>query len=653
MNMKKHSKLILAAIMVISGSLAVLLYIKVNRLTAQIIETQSTSAASPKIYDRNGKLLYKKLLDDEKYIYYVDENEINSWLKNSFIVIEDQSFYRNSGVNFRRTIQCALQTIFTKKNCGGSTITQQYVKLRLGNYKRNLYYKIIEILVSLNLNLHMEKADILERYLNTVYFGGLNYGVESASEYYFGVSNTELSLAESAFLAAIPNSPVKFDPYENFEETKRRQEIILHELYQARLINEAQLEAARDETIVLEQKGNQILAPHVTEQVLNHSDADIITTIDLEIQNLIQAELKSSIENLREVNIDNAAAVMIDAESGEILAMAGSYDYFAPDIGGKFNAATSLRQPGSTLKPFIYALGLERGLTAATLIEDKEQIFLINEEHYVPRNFDLSEHGYVTVRESLGSSLNIPAVKTLEYIGLADFYEFTKQVGLEEIPAQQADLSVALGGAGISLLDLTNLYRVFPNKGLYHGDPTLIYSEKVEQGNGTQVFGENSEEISFIISDILNDNDARRLTFGSMNNLKTTSISFVKSGTSNDFKDAWAIGYNGEFVLGVWVGNSDNRSMDGVSSASSASYIWNNAYEKAFEYYESSYCDADKCDFSIKKPYNVSEFQVCSGNSGLGELLQCEGYLYKEYFYEPFLPGSDRAVHRISVDGSP
>lgn len=634
---------------------AIKIYTYIDIRTRALVENPESQISSPKIYDRNGKVMFELLISDEKYRSYTSINEINPRFIESFIAIEDQSFYSNIGINIKRTVYCLFSTIFSKTNCGASTITQQYVKLAFENYSRNLIYKIQEILIAINISRYLPKEQIIERYLNTVYFGDLNYGVEAASQYYFSAANTDLSLAQCAFLAAIPNSPARYDPYENFAETKARQEIILRELFELEIIAGNEYNGAISEKIELKEGGREILAPHVTQNFVKMQNSDIKLTIDSDIQEIFENELYDSIESFRDRRVDNAAAVMIHVKTGEVLAMAGSYDYFASDIGGKFNAATALRQPGSTLKPFIYALALEKGVTASTLIEDKEQIFKIDYEEYKPRNFDLSEHGYVTVRNALGSSLNIPAVKVLEYISLPVFYDFANKVGLEEIPSQQADLSVALGGAGVSLLDLTNAYRVFPNGGDYPGDPKLILdaefvdSSELEEQSKSRVFGQSSNEISFIISDILGDSEARRLTFGSRSPLLTKNVSYVKSGTSNDFVDTWTLGYNGEFVIGVWAGNSDSSPMEGVSSVDSASIIWNKIYDRAFEYYENNYCGDEKCDFLIEKPYNVLEIPVCSVDSLPFDGPSCGGYRFSEYYFEPYLPGKERVIKSISV----
>lgn len=583
-----------------------------------------------KLTDRDGVNLYDNPDSTWGYYKYVEIKEISKYFIDAVISMEDKSFYSNIGVDVPRTTKCVLGRVFGGEMCGGSTITQQYVKLLLENEMlanseessrlqidgrtRTYGEKIEEALVAININRYKTKDEILEGYINNMYFSNLRYGIQSASKGYFNKDAKDLDLAQSAFLAAIPNLPGLYDPYTHFDNTKWRQELILKAMLDQGRISKEQYEFAISEELTLGNGVSPIVAPHFVEMIDSEKLAaaaqnkgEIKTTMSVQLHNSIREIVKNRLNELKAKAVTNAAVVVLDAKSGEVLSLLGSADYWANTSGSKVNSATAKRQPGSTLKPFTYALGIEKGLTADSLISDSKRIFNSAGENYEPKNFDKKYHGDVTVREALANSLNIPAVAVQEFVSTESFYRLFDALELPTIREQNPELAATLGGLSMSLLDVTNAYRVFPNGGEYIGKPKFELTddsdtpvEKVEL-RSRKVFGEKSDKVAYVISDILADSDARRLLFGSKSNLDLPFEAPVKTGTSYDYRDSLTIGYTSKFVVGVWIGNSDNSPMDEVSGAEGAAKIWHDVMIETEKYYRQNICK-NNCDFSIENP---------------------------------------------------
>jgi len=633
--------------------LCILTFVRIDRL-ARTISEQELPYSNGRILDRNGEILYEKLYEDERYFEYVQLDNISEYVKETVLAVEDKNFYKNKGGDILRTAKCLVLTVFTNNNCGGSTITQQYVKLRLENVnQRNILNKLVETLVAIRINHYLTKDQILERYLNEIYYGNFNYGIEIASKNYLGKPSSELSLAQSVFLSIIPRAPARYNPYLKPENAKKRKTEILNYLLEEGVIKNEEYETAIAEEIDVIPKVSNMFAPHVVDIALYAEGEDIKTSIDLDLHNKIKAVVEENIKQLENLDLSNTAVVVLDAPTGEVLAMVGSKGYFGDSADGKVNVAIMPRQPGSTLKPFIYGLALSTDMTAATLINDKEHPFPDGDEPYFPRNFDMDEHGYITVRKSLANSYNIPAVMTLQHIGISQFYSLTDRVGLPEIKSQEPNLSAALGSASISLLDLSNAYRTFPNSGNYLGSSILFFDdvekEAQEKTRVNNVFGNNSEGVSYIISDILADNDARRESFGSRSNLVLPFQASVKTGTSTNFRDSWAIGYTKQFVVGVWAGNNDNSSVDGVTGAQGAGMIWHDTMEVVYDYYLKNR-NLTSDDFWFEKPYNVKDFSICKEKASLYDKVNCETLSYEELFLEEILPDSPKTVRILDIN---
>lgn len=599
------------------------------------------------IQDRNGVDLYKNFADDNGYLEY--EEEINDNFKNAMIVTEDQSFYENLGIDVKRTISCLIKISLDGEVCGASTITQQLIKVSMKNKDRNIFVKFDEAQISVILNLFLSKDKIFEKYANKIYFGNLRYGVKEAAYGYFGKDVSELDIAEAAFLAGIPNSPSIYDPYTNFENAKKRQEIILAEMYKLGYISEIDYMAAQERELVIKNNFGEINAPHFVNYVNSmlpndFKEGKIKTTLDMNLYNKAVDIARNNLAEISHLKVTNAAIVVLDSKTGEVLTLVGSVDYFDKEIEGQVNSAIALRNPGSTIKPFVYAYALTKGFTAATLINDKEQIIeTFDGKLYFPRNYDRNEHGYVSVREALSNSYNIPAVVTLRELDLNEFNKILSGVGIEEAVEQNADIAVVLGGFGLSLYDLTNAYRVFSNEGDFLGEPVVFANVDGEKDVEKQIFGQNSKEISYVISNILDDEDARRREFGSLSNLSLPFPASIKTGTSTDFKDSWSVGYTPDFVVGVWVGNNDNSEMDGVNGAKGAASILHDLMIELYSYYQ---LRGENHNFD--RPLKIEEMIICS-ESGLEYNNNCNGFAYEEMFVNGQFPGLRGIVNKVDV----
>lgn len=577
------------------------------------------------------------------------KEDISPYFLNSIIISEDRSFYKNWGIDIKRIIKCAGSQITMMDPCGASTITQQYIKLNkqkltldqydetqlsTSNISKKVLDKTEEILIALNLWRYMAKDEILLGYINLLYFSNSRYGIEAAAQGYFGKSARDLDLAEATFLASIPNSPEYYNPYQNFENTKSRQEIILQELFNSGDITKDEYNFALSKEIVLQKNYSTYYAPHFAELVSESIGSDrnnisVKTSMSIELHKKVEEVVKNHMLELKSSNVTNASVVILDADSGEVLVLLGSADYWGNDSGNKVNSANALRQPGSTVKPFIYSQGLEKGLCANTVIEDQKRNFNSGGKEYTPNNFDKKEHGNALLKEALGNSLNISAVAVQDYVGYQNSYQLFDSLEMEEVKLQDPKLALVLGGFSVTLLDMTNAYRVFANDGVFKGEPKFILSnsdsvlgEKVYKSEmNKKVFGENSKEIAYVISDILADEENRRLLFGTDSNLNLPFEASVKTGTSQDFRDSLAIGYTNEFVVGVWVGNNDNSPMKDISGTIGAGKIWHDVMLLTRSYYESKICQ-NNCYFSIEKPLNVVDTNNYSAvdNCNLGPI---------------------------------
>lgn len=547
-----------------------------------------------KIYDRNGKLLYNIYADKNRTLLPFDQ--IPQHIKNASIAIEDKDFYKHKGFDILGVIRASMAIAFKQELQGGSTITQQLVKTAFLTPERNLTRKIKELYLAYQVESNFNKNQILEMYLNEVPYGGTAYGIEAASQTYFGKKVTELNLAESALIAGLPQSPTTYSPFGNNPKlAKQRQIEVLRRMLEEKFISQQEHDQAVSEVLVFAQPNIDIKAPHFVlfikdqlaqkygEKLVEQGGLRVTTTLDLDIQEMSQEVVTNEVAKLKNYNVGNGAAMVTNPKTGEILAMVGSRDYFDTANDGNVNVTTSLRQPGSSIKPINYAGGLMNGLTAGTIIVDGPVTFK-GSPPYTPKNYDGKFHGAVTLRKSLANSYNIPAVKVLAYNTVPFMLELAQKMGITTFgDPSRYGLSLTLGGGEVKMIDMTTAFSAFANKGVSHEAYGVI---KVEDKDG-KVLEEHKndegkraipEEIAFIISHILADNQARSDAFGTNSQLYIPGkVVSVKTGTTDDIRDNWTIGYTPSYLTAVWVGNNDNKPLNRslTSGVTGAAPIWN------------------------------------------------------------------------------
>lgn len=554
---------------------------------------------STKIYDRTGKLLYTVFTSKNQT--FVPISKISSDLKNATIAIEDKDFYNHGAIDIRGITRAFFSIVIKRQIQGGSTITQQLVKNSLLTPERTITRKIKEIILSFVVEATHSKNGILEMYLNQVSYGGTAWGVQAASYVYFDKPVDKISLAQSAFLAGLPEAPSIYSPFGSHPELgKKRQIEVLHRMREQKYITKSQEEKALAEQLTFSKFQNKIQAPHFVfyvkdllvkkygQRMVDQGGLNVTTTLDLDIQNYAQASVSAEVDNLKGSNVSNGASLVTNPKTGEILAMVGSHDYFDQENDGNVNVTLARRQPGSSIKPINYAVGLIKGYTAATPFVDQPTCFS-NPGHaaYCPVNYDGKFHGAPQMRDALGNSFNIPAVKMLKVNTVEDMIATASAMGIDTFDTpDRYGLSLTLGGGEVTMLGMAEAFGVFANNG-YRIPLTAVL--KVTDGKGrvlsefkppeSPIFGKKvlPDGVSYIISNILSDNNARSLEFGTNSPLKIKNYPIsVKTGTTNDFRDNWTIGYTHSYVVAVWVGNNDNSQMSGiVSGITGAAPIWN------------------------------------------------------------------------------
>lgn len=549
---------------------------------------------STHIYDRNGKLLYEIYRDQNRTP--IDFDMLPDYIHEATIAIEDKDFYSHQGISIIGGMFRALKdTYFTGELQGGSTITQQLVKSSLLTPERTIERKVKEIILAVWTEQLYSKDEILGMYLNQVPYGGSSYGIEEASNTYFGKPAKDLSLAEAAFLAGLPQAPSLYSPYLNPELAKNRRNEVLKRMHEDNYITDEELQKATATTLVVRPPVTDIEAPHfvfyVKQQLEKEYGPDrveegglrVTTTLDLDVQKQAEQILKEEIEKVRGLNVGNGAILVTDPQSGEVLAMVGSVDYYEQPYGA-FNVATADRQPGSSIKPLTYSLALENGFTAATLIDDSPLVVEIEgSEPYRPVNYDGRFHGRVPMRAALANSYNIPAVKLLQSLGVQRLALHAQKLGIDTwYDTSRFGLSLTLGGGEVKMTDMAEVYGVFASGGkLTNLDGVL----KVESLSGDEIQYTRpqprqvmNDGVTYILSDMLSDNIARQAAFGLGSALEIPGAKVaVKTGTTDDLKDNWTIGYTPDYVVTVWVGNNDSTPMAAgyVSGITGAAPIWN------------------------------------------------------------------------------
>ncbi|MBX7215145.1 MAG: transglycosylase domain-containing protein [Thermoflexales bacterium] len=604
------------------------------------IQTVEQDFQTTKIFDRNAKLLYEVIDEQAGDRQWVTLDAISPYLRCAVVASEDRRYYETEGIDLRGLARAVVNNLQNNATQGASGIIQQLVKNtitppeeRLGE-KRTTSVKIRETLVAMEVSRRYDKKTLLEWYLNTNFYGNLAYGIEAASRVYFGKSARDLTLAESAALAPIPQFPTQ-NPFDKPNEAKVRQGIILQAMLEGTEagvkdcnVTPQQVEEARLASLKLRTRQSRfnIQAPHfsvyardhvadvladhlgITQaaavDLVNRGGLKIYTTLDLDMNEQVQKLAVKQVTALAEAGkkANNAAIVVLKRDTAEILAMVGSVDYYNDTIDGKYNVALALRQPGSSFKPITYLELLRQGKSAATMFWDVRTTFPSGGDiPYTPENYDRKYHGPIRMRQALSRSYNIPAVDALNQAGIGNVIRTAHKLGITDLDKglEFYGLALTLGGGEVKLLDLTYVYDTFANGGTMVGaarpaadkksgyrelDPVSIL--RVEDAKGKVLFehrsaqkpdllGPNSKQLTYVLADMLSDPNARAAAFGDKLDLEGKRTAAVKTGTTNDNKDNWTMGFTTDFVVGVWVGNTDNTPMDSsVTGLTGAAPIW-------------------------------------------------------------------------------
>ncbi len=566
----------------------------------------------------------------------------------TLIFSEDKRFYEHSGVDFAAIVRALYLNVTNfRVVSGASTISQQLIRA-VEPAPRTFINKYREIIKALQMEKTLSKKEILYQYINRLPFGNQIYGVESASNIYFGKSAKDLTLGESVLLVVMPRSPSITNPYEGFINLKKTSRHLLCRMLKESVITQNQFIRAEETHINIEKLRSPFRAPHFTDFVIQSLGKKITqysvikTTLDYQLTKSIEDIISSRLNDLYTKGVTNAAVVVIDNKTCSISSMVGSQNYFDVDKDGKVNGCFSKRQPGSTLKPFTYALALKGKMTASTIIPDIEQHYSTTKGDYMPENYDLRFHGPVRLRMALANSLNVPAVDVMRQIGIKKLYELLSSTGFTTIdkPPEHYGLGLTLGNLDVKLLELTNLYSMLANKGVWK---RYSFVSKLVELDGKEITPPNendstrffSEEVSYIVSDILADDKARIPAFTFASPLSMPFKVAAKTGTSKNYRDNWTVGYTPEYTVGVWVGDFSGKPMHNVSGITGAGPIFRDVMMTIY-----NKKDADW----FSKPLGVIEQDVCP-ISGMLVGNECSGAI-KEYYIDGTQPQQTCSYHK-------
>ncbi len=639
--------------------------------------TDYTSIPSSKIFDRSGRLLYQMPSPRGGFHTPVAFEEIPLVLRQATIAVEDADFYRHAGIDLSGIARALWADLSSGKIVmGGSTITQQLARSLLlspsERVEQTIVRKIREAVLAIRLTRRYSKDEILTFYLNEVYYGNMAYGVEAGAHAVFGKSVRDLDLAECALLAGLPQAPAVYNPLLDPAAALARQAVVLERMTAEGYISPDEAVLARQERLDFGATPFEIRAPHFVMYVraqlerelgrerLETGGLRIYTTLDAALNEAIADVLRHQLELLAMCegkaqdcppgghNAANGAVMVLDPQTGEIRAMVGSPDYFSARIDGAVNAALALRQPGSSIKPLVYAAAFEEGiLTPASMLLDIRMAFPTAEGlPYVPMNYDRLFRGPVRVREALAASYNVPAVEALERTGLASFSALARRLGISSLDrVSQLGLAAALGGGEVCLLEETVAFAAFANGGV-HVEPVAV--QRVEDAEGRVLWASASRRgdqvldprVAFLITDILSDDLARAPTFGEGSVLALSRPAAVKTGTTTDFRDNWAVGYTPDVVVGVWIGNADGSPMLHVTGVSGAGPVWHTVMELALQGHSV---------LPFTPPAGLSRIEVCA-LSGQLRGADCPHGI-TEWFIEGTEPESVCDMHQRTADG--
>lgn len=574
-----------------------------------------TIANSTKIYDRTGTIVLYNIHDNVRRTE-VPISQISPFIQQATVSIEDAHFYEHNGFRPTSFIRAVIANITTGGfSQGGSTIDQQVIKNSLLSREKTIPRKLKEIILALKLDREVPKDTILQIYLNESPYGGTIYGVEEASLAYFNKHAKDVTLTEAAYLAALPQSPTYYSPYGKHRDSlEKRKNLVLEKMYELGYITEAQKNASQSETVAFIQDNSnsgkalhfvmyirEYLEQQYGEDVVQNGGLKVVTTIDYNLQKQLEDIVKQgALDNAKKYRATNAAAVAIDPHTGQILSMVGSRDFFDTEIPGQYNIALAERQPGSSFKPIVYAAAFEKGYTPETVLYDVPTQFSTacdpygnpkagakSTACYMPENYDNKFRGPIALRDALAQSLNVPAVKLLYLTGIKTAIALAQDMGLSTIqdPARYG-LSLVLGGGEVTLLELTNAYGVFANNGIYN-PPVGILEVRDSDNTVLEKYTKKDkdvlpESVAALISSVLSDNNAKIPAYGANSPLFFGDRPVAsKTGTTNDYRDVWVVGYTPSVVLGMWGGNNDNSPIDKKVAGFVLAPIWHKAMQAA------------------------------------------------------------------------
>lgn len=650
-------------------------------LTAELIPRlesikNRTSFETSRLYDRNGKVLYEFFGTGRRT--KVTLPNISKYLIAGTISIEDKTFFTNPGVDWVGIARAAVRSVSAGSVVGGgSTISQQVIKQvvlteqeRAFDLESRVRRKVLELVLAQELSRQYSKAQILELYLNEIYYGNLAYGIEAAANTYFKTSAAKLTLAQAALLAGMPQLPSVYDPYlyttnntipgltlesgwlranyqlgDDVSPTKWRQIAVLRQMVENGDVAESDAVAAASEDLVFAGQEVPINAPHFVFYVRNLLEQEygpqfatlgysIYTSIDLELQQNVQKFATERIEELQERNIHNASVVVMQPNTGQILSMVGSVNYnktvattnpgFEGNVlDGQVNVTTNLRQPGSALKPFTYISAMEQGMTPATILWDVQTTFpSTGEDRYAPTNYNGKWNGPLRMRQAVANSLNMPSIMALKYAGISNTINLLQRAGITSLERGEGfyGLALTLGGGEVSPLDLTTAYNTLASNGRYYPPVAIL---KVVDNNGRIIAQYKKPDVQPVINpelvaimqDMMSDDNARAAIWGTNSKLKLSRTAAVKTGTSNDWRDAWALGYTPYVTVGVWTGNNNNEPTQKVESLTGGGIIWRNTMEFIFADERLNTLLAEpfngKLPLEFTRPKGVQELPIC------------------------------------------
>lgn len=668
---------IAAGVALAFGCVAAFFWVTTPLPSAEAIRVQA-AVGNTRIVDRNGALLYDMPNAQGAYRVPVPLEAVPLYLRQATIAVEDQGFYYNPGFEIRGILRALWANLRSGAIvAGGSTITQQVARGELLDpsfaRQQSLERKLREIVLAVKLTRQHSKAEILSLYLNSTYYGEAMLGVEATSWRLFGKPARLLDLAECALIAGLPQAPAAYSPHEHPTAAKARQLQVLDAMTQAGFLTPQQAATAAAESLSYVQHPPILRAPHFVQYVLRQLETvvsgetlavggwTITTTLDLDIHERAEAILRRRTRELSMPsdgsaghNVHNGAVVVLDPTSGGIIAMVGSPNYDDNTINGQINAALAPRQPGSAIKPLTYAAAFERGWTPATVVLDVPSAFPTREGRvYEPENYDRVFHGPLLVREALATSSNVAAVRTLDAIGVQSLLEMARRLGITTLgaDAEQYGLPLTLGAGEVTLLQLSAAYGAFADAGTFHAPYAVlavsdIRAQTRDDTTPWQALAEQqpeavlSPQIAYLITDILADRFSRMRAFGADNALDIGRPAAVKTGTTNQFRDNWAVGYTPSYVVGVWAGNIDGQPMEDVSGVTGAGPIWHDLMIDLHQDLEPT---------SFVRPEGIVERAICT-EGGMLASQDCP-HVRDELFIEGTQPSEPDTSHvRLAVD---